>query len=427
MLFRIFSVVVSLVIFGTPAKAQLRVVSFNTSNSSSSSAGPREGMGTILRAIGEAVSDDPTLPGDSGIVRPIDVLLLQESRAGMTAPAYAMLLNQIHNTTRYAAGTLAGATTGAGTQAIVYNAEAVTLVSSAVVGVSTTSGQPRQVLRYQLRPAGYISDEGDLFVYNAHFKAGGTSTDESRRLVEANAIRADADALPTSNVLYVGDFNIPRASVDSYQRLQSPGPAAALDPINAPGNWSGAAAFKAIHTQSPYDPAMSSGFSGSAGGVDDRFDFQLATASVITGTKGLLYATNSYMAFGNNGTHVMDAPITTGTGAPAEVLEALASTVDHLPIVADYLLRPRPGMAYPGDANLDQAITLTDFTALAASFGSSDAHWQLGDFTGDAAVNLDDFTLLAANFGTSARPAVPEPSAAIVVASFILIFRRNAS
>ncbi len=54
-----------------------------------------------------------------------------------------------------------------------------------------------------------------------------------------------------------------------------------------------------------------------------------------------------------------------------------------------------------GDANLDAAVNLDDFTRLAAAFGSGN-RWVQGDSNYDSAVNLNDFTPLAANFGTSA-------------------------
>jgi hypothetical protein len=59
--------------------AQLRIVSVNASNRATVTSGPRLGMGTILSAIGSTVSDDPTISGNSGIAKPIDVLCLQEA------------------------------------------------------------------------------------------------------------------------------------------------------------------------------------------------------------------------------------------------------------------------------------------------------------------------------------------------------------
>src|SRR5690348_5189614 len=90
----------------TPAFAQLRIASFNTSNSATATAGPRVGMGTILSSIGSTISDDPTLPGNTGIIKPLDVLLLQESKSSaLTAVGYANLLNQTYGTTSFSAGT----------------------------------------------------------------------------------------------------------------------------------------------------------------------------------------------------------------------------------------------------------------------------------------------------------------------------------
>jgi len=56
-----------------------------------------------------------------------------------------------------------------------------------------------------------------------------------------------------------------------------------------------------------------------------------------------------------------------------------------------------------GDANLDQAVNLDDFTALAANFGLTGRVFSQGDFNYNGGVNLDDFTALAANFGQPNR------------------------
>ena len=95
-----------------------------------------------------------------------------------------------------------------------------------------------------------------------------------------------------------------------------------------------------------------------------------------------------------------------------------------------------------GDTNLDGAVNLADFNALAANFGQSNRTWQQGDFTYDGRVNLEDFNALAANFGLAATvpngptaqdwsalaSAVPEPSiAALQLPIFsALLARRRA-
>ena len=72
--------------------------------------------------------------------------------------------------------------------------------------------------------------------------------------------------------------------------------------------------------------------------MDDRFDFQLVTGELMD-DEGLSYISNSYRAFGNDGTHFCcNSPITTGTGASPTVLTALTTASDHIPVVADYQL-----------------------------------------------------------------------------------------
>ena len=63
-----------------------------------------------------------------------------------------------------------------------------------------------------------------------------------------------------------------------------------------------------------------------------------------------------------------------------------------------------------GDANLDGTVSLADFNALAANFGSTDAEWYEGDFQNyDRIVDLSDFNALAGNFGFSASAGGPTP------------------
>jgi hypothetical protein len=86
-----------------------------------------------------------------------------------------------------------------------------------------------------------------------------------------------------------------------------------------------------------------------------------------------------------------------------------------------------------GDATLDRAVNLNDFTALAARFGTAGT-WAHGDFNYDSQVNLDDFTILAANFGQTmpaqlSRGAVPEPAMLVAMALIAITgsmrFRRS--
>jgi hypothetical protein len=351
------------------ALAQLRVVTLNGANSAVNPTvgSPRRApMQAILQAIGTTVSQDPTLttPINTGIAKPIDVLCLQEvESASTTCAAYADILNSIYGGSNYTWGPINGTSTGSGTQGIVYNKNSVSLVSTAAIGVADSAGQPRQALRYQLRPVGYTSS-ADVYAYNSHYKSANDTTSAARRNDEAQAIRLNADALGHSlgdvnpNIIYLGDFNVYKSSEAMYQTLLSAstptggtnsGWGQAFDPINKPGTWTNTASFTKIHTQSPYSAAardaLQSGFSGTTGGMDDRFDFQLATANLLDG-KGVAYIPGSYQAFGNNGTHGLNNTIdsATNTAQPANILQDMAAVLDHLPVVADYQLPARLGV-----------------------------------------------------------------------------------
>ena len=336
----------------SPAIAQLRVVSLNGYNFDPADPLPRSPWAdTILGAIGSSVSDDPFLPGNPGIVKPIDILALQETHSWNTTVAgYRDIMNSLYPGANYQIDMNNGASTGAGSQGLVYNANAVQLIATKKVGVSSGSGQPRQALRYQLRPVGY-GPEADVYVYNVHYKAGTAALDPDnpiRRNIESIAIRADADALgPNKNIMYTGDFNVYGAAEAAFQTLIAPGNGQAIDPINQVGEWHNSVAHVRAHTQSPYSPTtaanLGTGFTvGATGGMDDRFDFQLLTENLLDG-EGLAYIPNSYQAFGNNGTHTvtsMGQPINSAanTAQPREVLDAMAGILDHLPVVADYQL-----------------------------------------------------------------------------------------
>ncbi|HYO08826.1 MAG TPA: endonuclease/exonuclease/phosphatase family protein [Tepidisphaeraceae bacterium] len=329
----------------TAAHAQLRIVSLNGSNSTAADASPRNPwMSTILSAIGSSVSKDPFSATDTGIAKPIDVLALQEVySAATTSAGYAATLNALYPGANYQYATLNGATSGTigGTQGLVYNANAVTLIGQATVGTVSSSGQPRQGLRYQLRPVGYGAD-ADVYLYNSHYKAN--LGDEARRQVEAQATRADAESLGSEkNIIYLGDFNVYDASEQMYATLTASGSAQAVDPINRTGAWHDNSSYRRAHTQSPFDAAtataLGTNFSGAGGGMDDRFDFQLVSRQLNDGN-GIAYIAGSYQAFGNNGTHAFNGPVNSAgnTAQPKSVLDALAATMDHLPVVADYQL-----------------------------------------------------------------------------------------
>ena len=201
---------------------QVRVVTLNATNTKNTnngtiSVGPRNGtqpgqrqwMTDILTAIGTHVGNDPFNTGaTTGIAKPVDILCLQESDGwATTGTAYRDLLNNtIYPGANYQVAAIDGTYTDPqkSTQTILYNANALQLIGTAVVGTASGSGQPRQAVRVQLRPIGYTS-ASDLYIYNSHYKSSDDATSRTRRDVEAQAIRTNADALGANkNIIYLG-------------------------------------------------------------------------------------------------------------------------------------------------------------------------------------------------------------------------------
>ena len=336
------------------ALAQLRIVTYNTANGQFDGAlAPRAGMDFVLRAIGEEIVN--------GVQRPIDVIALQEQYTTATATqAFVDLLNGIYGPGTYARGFLDGDTSDslrrAGAPALVYNTQTVQLIGETKFGdVGTSNGtgdtpaqQPRSTMRYQLRPVGY-DERADFYVYSSHMKSDTGVGNNNRRLVEAQAIRTDADALGAGvYAVYAGDFNIQSSSQAAYQHLRSAGNGQAVDPLNLANtlqSWNNNTNFAAMHTQSP---TTFSRFSGQTlGGMDDRFDFQLVTSALFD-NEGMSLLAGSYRAFGNNGTtydsniddgsntYAFNGVTFSGANTRAQLLTNLASVTDHLPVVADY-------------------------------------------------------------------------------------------
>ena len=289
----------------------------------------RLGLSTILEAIGNETK--------SGIQRPIDIMVLQEQDSvSTTTQAVVDVFNSLYGAGTYSRGTVDGATQGSGRPAIVYNTDTIVLLQETAINSTSTDGAARATMRYKLRPVGYTNSDAIFYIYVSHFKASTGSDNEDRRAVEAQYIRDNADALGDGvHIIYAGDFNLYSSSEPAWTILTGSGNGQAFDPVNRVGHWHYNSYYKDVHTQSP---ATVSYFPQQVlGGMDDRFDFQLITDE-FKDQQGLSYISGTYHAFGNNGTHEFDDSISTGTGASIEVLAAIESTSDHIPVVADYQL-----------------------------------------------------------------------------------------
>ena len=177
-----------------------------------------------------------------------------------------------------------------------------------------------------------------LTVFVAHFKAGSTSTDKTKRQDMANAaMEYLKNNHKTHSYVFAGDFNIQTHSEACYQTLtkNSATTIRFYDPKDAPGSWNNKSTFANLHTQSTHD-GDSRGGCFSTGGMDDRFDFILCGKEVLDGTYGVKYVDGTYAAFGQDSRRFNgNIKYPASNIIPASVQNALYEMSDHLPVVMD--------------------------------------------------------------------------------------------
>jgi len=221
-------------------------------------------------------------------------------------------------------------------QSLIYNER---LFGLAEEGIRTSP--IRDMNRYKL----YLKDEahllGDttfLYVFVAHLKSSQGSENEQLRLEMMEAFTAYFNTLPADALaIFGGDFNLYSSDEPAYQLLLSPNNLLQWqDPINAPGVWSnGNYPFKQILTQSTRSSSIFG--DGAGGGMDDRFDFIMATDALMNAISPIHYSPNSYFALGNNGTCYNQSIINCDedNDVPMYILNALYHMSDHLPVVME--------------------------------------------------------------------------------------------
>ncbi|VAX39632.1 hypothetical protein MNBD_PLANCTO03-451 [hydrothermal vent metagenome] len=260
----------------------------------------------------------------------------------------------------------------------VYRTSKLTLLDTLVIAQGGPApNHPRDVNRYDVQLVGYASEEATISLYSTHMKAGSGSSDKQRRLLEAQRIRADADALPDGrHFILGGDFNIQSSFQQAYIELtfdRSGDSGRFRDPIATPGSWNNNSSFRFVHTQ---DPA-------GGGGMDDRLD-QVLISYTLTDSDGLdyigdpttPYATDtwddplhSYRSWGNDGSsYNTTLRIAGNTMVGPEIATALvtmAAGLGHLPVFLDLRVPARItaepvldfGLLTVGDA-ASQTITI---------------------------------------------------------------------
>ncbi len=211
-----------------------------------------------------------------------------------------------------------------------YNSEKLALKRQSHIQTS-----PRQTDVYTL----YLVDDnlalGDttyLTCIVTHLKAGSTVADQNERALAAKQImNYIVNRKLDGNIMMMGDFNVYTHTEEAFQRLLTTTTTGVQlhDPANAVGNWHDNSSFSPYHTQSTH----TSGSCFSGGGMDDRFDFILASTPLIEGARGAKYIEDSYWAYGQDGNRLNGSLISpTNNSLPANIISALYNMSDHLPV-----------------------------------------------------------------------------------------------
>lgn len=183
---------------------------------------------------------------------------------------------------------------------------------------------------YRFRLDGYDSAEAEFTVLSTHLKAGTDASDAADRLAMTTEIRYYLNDYPAnSNFMVAGDFNLQSSSEGSYQVLigsLADNDGRSKDPINTGGTWHDNYSLRLTHTQATQ---------ASWGGMDDRFDFVLASYALDDGD-GLSYVSGSYTSFGNDGLR-LNNPINDPPNliVSQTVADALHDASDHAPVYLD--------------------------------------------------------------------------------------------
>jgi endonuclease/exonuclease/phosphatase family metal-dependent hydrolase len=355
----------------------LRVVTYNIEADTDGYTAARPGLiappantnnvqaGGVLEGIGEEIlGSDPA--------RPLDVLALQETTSNpITVTPIVNALNSFYNApgmyamSSYQATESGGfVASGNGPNALVYNTKTLQLLASVPVdppgginNLGSNSGEYREVMRYELAPAGMTpTATNEFYIYVSHYKSGIQATDLTARNGEAKIIRNDeANNLPANaRVLYVGDYNVTSSGEAGYQTiLSNTAPngihqGQGIDPMNVTGatniNWGTNTAPPSILTMETESSTY----------LRYRDDLQVMTTNVYFGVAGgLALVPGTYHVFGNNGTTPYYGSVNSGsntalnnrlvTNGPVYISASqlyldLTTASDHLPVVADYTI-----------------------------------------------------------------------------------------
>lgn len=233
-------------------------------------------------------------------------------------------------------------------------------------------------------------------VYGVHFQASSGSSNYTERGAEAAALRTYLNDLDGGiHFVVAGDFNFYSSNTSgSYQEpgyntlieVGSDSSGRVFDPIDSPGTWHNGTGFAEIHTQSPRANSFGAGVGG---GMDDRFDFILASTQVMNDTYEMTYVEDSYSAFGNDGQRCCNGSINSdpaNSAVSADVADALYYASDHIPVVATFRFPP-------GETDTAAQIVISEIMPNPAAVSDSYGEWFEVTNADSVAVDLNGWVI----------------------------------
>lgn len=270
-----------------------------------------------------------------------DIVCVQEV-VGAAAGANAFLTNVLNDASGPGGYTLAPFINGPDTDNALYFRSGIIVETS--LNISTQPTGIRDWSYHRIRLEGYDvgTEEAKLHIFIGHLKAGSTDPNPAIREFEADKYRdwAESNLPDGANVLCIGDFNLESSSEGAwtmFTETRATNKGQLQDPVNQVGTWSNSPGFALVHTQAPQLaqtlPCSTCGYAG--GGMDDRFDFILTSATLHNGIH-MIYTPGTYRTFGNDGNHYNTAINALPVIPEGQVVaDALACASDHMPVVLE--------------------------------------------------------------------------------------------
>jgi endonuclease/exonuclease/phosphatase family metal-dependent hydrolase len=181
------------------------------------------------------------------------------------------------------------------------------------------------------------TDPIEIYIVVCHLKASSGPENAQRRFEMIMELDTYLNMLPPdSNVLLGGDLNLYTASESAFQELlDSSNVITFADPADRIGSWNNNPNFVDVFTQST---RTATGFGGSRGGFDDRFDFILTSKNMLS-TSQIRFVQDSYQVYGNNGlsacyNNAINSSACGLANSPFSftIRNALHNFSDHLPV-----------------------------------------------------------------------------------------------